>query len=329
MSIFYRISRYLAAIIVLFCVSTSISFAQKLKLNAFLDTTEILIGDQVRYTIELEQPVKAKVTFPVLKDSLTSKIEIIESEPADTSKLKDKLIIRRKFIITSFDSGYHKIPEYKFAFSIDDFKDTITSPELSLKVNTLPTDTIKDIADIKPVMNTPFRLSEIKKELLIGLLILVVLALIAWILIRRKKNKPLFAPRKPQEPPHITALRELDTIQAEKLWQNSQMKLYYTRITDTLRKYISGRYGINALEMTSDEILSALQDELNSDMELKSSFSKLLYQADMVKFAKEQPLPEENEVAMLSAYTFVNRTKIEVVSAIPESENTNTESGKD
>lgn len=308
---------FLMVVTITFLVTVP-AFSQKLKLNASLDTTAILIGDQLTFTIELEQPRGAKVNFPVLADSLTSKVEIVSASPADTTRSDDNLVIRKKYLITSFDSGYYKIPSYKFPFNLNNVTDTLASQELFLTVNTLPVDTAKEIIDIKPVMNTPFSFKEIKKELLIGLVILVAIALIIWIWIRQKKNKPLFAPKKVKEPAHVIALRDLDKLRAEKLWQNNQIKTYYTRIIDILRIYILDRFGINALEMTSEEILSSLENELNTDMELKSSFTKLLQLADMVKFAKEEPLPQENDVALLNAYTFVNRTKIEVLPSIPE-----------
>ena len=328
MSGFYSMLKLIFISGIVSVISIQSAYSQKIKLNAYLDTTTILIGDQLKYNIELEQPKNISVKFPVLVDSLASKIEIIESEPADTAKQGDNIVVRKRYLITSFDSGYHKIPAYKFAFAIDNIRDTISSQELFLTVNTLPVDTAKEIMDIKPVMSTPFSFSEIKTEIIIGVIVLAVLALLIWILIRYRKNKPIFVPRKPQEPPHVTALRALDALRAEKLWQNNQVKLYYTRMTDILRAYIFGRFGINAMEITSEEILSALEMELNTDMELKTSFTKLLVQADMVKFAKEEPLPQENEISLLSAYTFVNRTKIEVLSN-PENNAPKTETGKE
>lgn len=308
----FRMRRYFTIIAVILGLAAHPAFSQKLKLNTYLDTTTILIGDQIQYTIELEQPENIKVVFPNLKDTLAPKIEILASEPADTSRQGTNLIIRKKYTITSFDSGYYTIPAFQFPFRLNNQNDTLTSRELNLKVNTLPVDTAKEIMDIKPVMNTPFKISEIKHELILGLALAAILALIVWMIIRRKKDKPFFGPRKPQEPPHVIALREIDRLRSEQLWQNGQIKLYYTRLTDILRNYISGRYDINAMEMTTDEILFALSNELNTDTELKASFTNLLNQADMVKFAKAEPLPQENEVALLSAYTFVNRTKMEV-----------------
>jgi hypothetical protein len=288
-------------------------YSQKIKLNTYLDTTAILIGDQLFYNIELQQPLKVKVIFPKLSDTLASKIEIVGIEPADTIKKEDSWLIRKKYLITSFDSGVHEIPSFKFAFTIGEVKDTISSSILSLKVNTLPVDTAQKIMDIKPIMNAPFSLKEIKWQLIIGFGILMIIGLGIWIYLRFRKNRPLFTPKKIIEPPHIIALRQLDILRSEKLWQNNQVKLYYTRLTDILRQYISGRFGINAMEMTSEEILSALDSELNKDMELKASFSKFFVLADMVKFAKAQTLPDENEISLLGAFTFVNRTKIESV----------------
>lgn len=314
----YRLRRFYILSLLLITIPLSLAFSQKFKVNAYVDSSRILIGDQLKFTFEVEQPRNAKVAFPILKDSIASKIEIVESEPADTIKLGDNIRIKKNYLVTSFDSGYHKIPAFKFPFKADKFTDTLTTQEFYLTVNTLPVDSAKSILDIKPVMNTPFSLSEIKKELLVGFLILIIVGLGIWIYLRYRKNKPIFAAKKPDEPPHIIAIRELDKLREEKLWQNNQVKLYYTKLTDILRNYIWGRYDVNAMEMTSEEILKTLEMELNQDMELKSSFSRLLMQADLVKFAKAEPFPQDNETAILSAYLFVNRTKIEVLKPVSE-----------
>lgn len=309
----------LLLLILAFLAFTSATKAQNIRLNSYFDTTSILIGDQLKYTIEVLQPQKMKVKFPVFKDSLSSKIEILKPFPADTTKKDNNWLIRKSYLVTSFDSGTHVVPPQPFILSGDQRNDTLKSNAVFLKVNTLPVDTAKEIMDIKPVMNTPFSIMEIIWELLIGLGILVFLALLIWIFLRIRKKKPLFASVKPKEPAHIIALRDLNALQNEKLWQSGRIKEYYTRITDILRVYLFNRFEINALEMTSDEILEAMNPELNMDNELKATFTKLLQLADLVKFAKAEPLPDEHEISMLSAYMLVNRTKMEVIQPVSSS----------
>ncbi|MBA7625810.1 hypothetical protein ES703_33242 [subsurface metagenome] len=118
-------------------------------------------------------------------------------------------------------------------------------------------------------------------------------------------------PSKPEEPAHITAFRELDKIKARKLWQQKQVKEYYTRITYIIRWYIFKRFGIHALEETSDEILYYIKSLGLNDLNLQN-LEYLLNLADLVKFAKGEPDPEENIIHLDNAYDFIKKTKEEV-----------------
>ena len=118
------------------------------------------------------------------------------------------------------------------------------------------------------------------------------------------------------------AIKELDEIKQQKLWQQGRSKEYYTLITDTLRKYIEERFGINAMEMTSGEILELIRK--NSEAQsVYDNLRQILQLADFVKFAKMNPLPDENDLSMMNAYLFVNQTKVEEMQE-PESTNDTT-----
>ena len=93
-----------------------------------------------------------------------------------------------------------------------------------------------------------------------------------------------------------------------KLWQQGQEKQYYTRLVDILREYIDSRFGINAMEMTSAEIIRALKS--NQDMrEVNNYLNDILSMADFVKFAKMRPMPDDNERVMRRAFDFVELTR--------------------
>ena len=117
---------------------------------------------------------------------------------------------------------------------------------------------------------------------------------------------------KPKEPPYAIALRELDRIKGAKLWQQGKTKHYYSEVTDTLRRYIEGRFEIPAMEQTTAEILQSFR--YRRDLLTGKSFANLeqtLTLADLVKFAKYEPLPDDNSLALLNAYFFVNDTRPE------------------
>ncbi|MBL7893041.1 MAG: hypothetical protein JNL63_10450, partial [Bacteroidia bacterium] len=96
----------------------------------------------------------------------------------------------------------------------------------------------------------------------------------------------------------------------EKLWQEGKVKQYHSRLTDILRLYIEARFKIPALEQTSDEIMSNFRSVL-IDEESKKKIKQVFLVADLVKFAKEQPLPSENELSLTNAFDFVNGTSRE------------------
>jgi hypothetical protein len=159
-----------------------------------------------------------------------------------------------------------------------------------------------------------------------GVLIALFLICVAGYIIQRIRNKkPIISLRKdePSLPPHEQAIRELDRIKQQKLWQQGRNKEYYTLLTDTLRKYIVSRFDINAMEMTSGEILAIIRRENEADS-VYENLKQILQLADFVKFAKMNPLPDENDLSMMNAYLFVNQTKQEVITA-PEIEETEAE----
>lgn len=282
------------------------SNAQNVK--AAFDSTNLKVGDQVLLHLEMNVPANTKVIWPSLKDTLSGGVEIIKAFKPDSVKKGGNLQIRQNILVTSFDSGYHRIPPIAFAYMKDQKRDTLFSEALGLHVTTLPVDSLKDILDIKPPLKPPFSILDYWPYLA-GALLLVLIVLTVLLIIKRKKKGYLFIPPKPQDPPYVVALRELDTLRSEKLWQTNRTKEYYTRLTDVIRTYIEKRFGINAMEMTSEEILLELKNLNSESDEVIHLLDRMFSTSDLVKFAKAQPLPDENEVNLLDAYQFVNNTK--------------------
>jgi len=144
--------------------------------------------------------------------------------------------------------------------------------------------------------------------------ILAIAFFIFYYLQRRKKNKPVFGKTaKPKDAPHVVALRELERIREEKPWlDSSKLKIFYSDVSDTLREYIEERYAINAMEYTTDETLRSFKRQKN--LLTEKSFSQLkdiLTLADLVKFAKYQPLADDHNLTLMNAFFFVNDTKVE------------------
>lgn len=292
----------------------------QVRVDARFDSTKILIGDQIYLTIEAEHPRDIKVVFPNFKDSLISKLEIIQTFKIDTTILPNgNYKISQRYLVTSFDSGEYVFGPVKFTCISNDETDTIISNPISLTVLTIPIKDFTKIADIKKIINLPLTLKELMPLIGICLIILVLLALAAYIYIRWKNKKPIFGfMEKPAEPAHVIAFRELEKIKSEKLWQKGKYKDYYSRITDAIRRYIETRFEFTAMESTTEEIYNNLKEIDSLKPEWINELKEMLSLADLVKFARAEPLPDENENAWQVAYKFIENTYVRPV--------TNTES---
>jgi len=119
-------------------------------------------------------------------------------------------------------------------------------------------------------------------------------------------------------PPHVVALSELDKVKQEKPWQQGRSKEYHTELTNIIREYIERVFSINSMEMTSEEILEHLRTLRSEQKSAYSGLKQILQLADLVKFAKFDPSPDEHELSLLNAYLFVNQTKVEDTKPLDE-----------
>jgi len=311
-------------------LSATFTYAQQVTVNARMDTTNILIGDQIRLFLEVNQPAGLPVIFPNIADTLTDKVEVIDRSDIDTQKSADnRLNLIQRLIITSFDSGLYFIPPFKFAVKNQGATDTMLSNALTLNVNTFNIDSVKGITDIKPPLEAPFRLSEIMRFIIIGLVVILLAFAGYYIYIKYKRKEPIIRWRaKPKEPAHIVALRNLDILTEKKLWQQNRIKEYYTELTDIVRIYIEDRFMIMAMEQVSEEILERFSYTKLIDSFMYEKLKRILSLSDLVKFAKLIPLPDENDLMLKNAYEFVLKTKQEVVLTEPEKVETVTNENK-
>jgi len=298
--------------------STSL-FAQKITVNAKIDSTVIWIGSQTHLTFEVSQQPNQKVIMPLFLDTIMGGLEIVEPPKSDTVKSADgHILVSQHFLVTSFRDSLLYIPPYPFVLN----GDTVWSKSLSLKVvQPFKIDTASHkIADIKNVFNSKFDWGGFFTTILLILLILLILVGCYLLYKKYLKKKPVLNDKelKLLQPAHVVALAQLDKIKNEKLWQQGRWKEYHTELTDVIREYIERMFNINSMEMTSEEILIHLK-ELR--MEQKATYlglQQILKLADLVKFAKWNATPDEHELSLMNAYLFVNQTKIEEVISIEE-----------
>lgn len=160
--------------------------------------------------------------------------------------------------------------------------------------------------------NLPFIFGEVRDYVMYGAIGAIILGLVVWLFVwyikRLISRRGAVIKPAPKIPPHVVAIKALDELRNRKLWQNGKYKQYYTALGDILRIYIAGRWGIGAMEMTTDEIIAALRD-VQLSHESRSNLVSMMRTADMVKFAKAEPAAEENEDNFNYAYYFVENTK--------------------
>ncbi|OUQ54090.1 hypothetical protein B5E60_04055 [Alistipes sp. An116] len=283
--------------------------------TAHIEPDSIMIGDRFDYVIDVEKDLVQVVDFPVF-DPRDGKLELVESLPVDTLERDGRhLRLRKRYRLAAFDEGKYNLGVAQVLYADKNILDTLRSRDsLYLEVATFQIDsTSQSIYDLKGQKTLPFRLSEIRGYLLWGLLVLLILAAGAWGLHRwlAKHGKgfgDLFKPAPPL-PPHVAAIQALEALHNQKLWQNNRHKQYYSGLTDILRTYIAGRWGIGAMEMTSDEIIAAMRGEELPD-KARRDLESILRDGDLVKFAKATPDAEQNESDYLKAYYFVEETKL-------------------
>lgn len=273
---------------------------------AFIDSSQIMIGEQTLLRLEITIDKKSKVQLPVYHDTLVKGIEILHVSQFDTVDIGDNYIqIKYNYLITAFDSALYLIPPFRLIAR----KDTFYSNELTLKVSSPAINPVAaKFYDIKDVFNPRLVLADYI-DILFYTLGICILVLVISIFIRRKKQKSNFPFKQERDviSPHIYAIQALDKIKEQELWQQGKDKEYHSQISNIIRIYIIERFYVNVMEMTSGETLQNVKKipEINT---VFNNLKQILLLADLVKFAKYHPLAEENELSITNAYLFVNTT---------------------
>ena len=300
----------LVAIIGLLLMGVSKADAQ-VTVDAKIDSLQLMIGEQAKVELEVSLNANQKLQLPLLNDTLVRGVEILEIAKPDTQMLNagKRMLVKQEYTITSFDSALYYLPPFEVL--VDDMP--YRSKALALKVYSVPVDTlnpdqffgpksIREVSIIWEDISTIFWLT----------LLMVALGGLGYYLFKRfKDNKPIIRKVKvePKLPPHTLALQEIERIKGDKSLRIADPKTYYTELTDVLRTYMAERFGFNAMEMTSCEIIDKLLETNDKDSirELKYLFET----ADLVKFAKHSPLMNENDMNLVNAVDFINNTKVE------------------
>lgn len=277
--------------------------------SAAIDSTAIFIGDQTDIRLQAIMDAAEQVAMPVYGEMLMDGIEIVDRTVVDTAVLADgRRQLSQYLTVTSFSDSLFYIPPQPFVSG----GDTLWSQPLSLNViQPFEMDTTLAITDVKDIRKAPIWWWGIFRWVLLALGVIAlgvgIYYLVRYIRRLRKGEEETVNPEL-LRPAEEVALEKLDLIREAKIWQEGKTKQYHTELTDVIREYIGRRYEVSSTEKTSDETLHALKPLMDGQKELFERLRKMLTLADLVKFAKWNTSPDENESALLTAYDFVRET---------------------
>ena len=296
------------------CLLMSKNSLAQVNIEAKIDSISILVGQQTNLEISVTARKNAIIQWPNIKplQYLVPGIEIVDISDGDTTELDNNTIkIYKRFTLTSFDEKLYPIPGMAVKVDGKHYK----ANQLALKVIPIDVDTIHPDKFYPPksVQDNPFLWAEWSCIFLLSIILLLLMGCIFYLYLRLRENKPIITSIRTVKKilPHQRALSAIKKIKAEHLERSEDQKTYYTQLTDTLRQYIDERFGVNAREMTSSEIIERLQQ--TSDKKMIDELNELFNTADLVKFAKYSTLINENDLNLVNAINFIDQTKLENV----------------
>ncbi len=312
-------TKYLA--MAMFLLGLTAPQANSQTATAILDSHLVLIGDWVTLNLRVDHDESKSVSWPLFVDTL-NQFEVLETSVVDTQKVKGLIRESQRIKLTIFDTGYFVIEPtwFKIKDKQSGAVDSLKTEALLVTVVGVPVDTA-NIAPIKAPIDAPLTLQEVLPYIYWGVAILVILGLLIWYFLIRKKPEPEVVARpRPKRPPHEIALKKLHELEEKKLWQQGEVKTYHSEVSEIVREYIEFRFEVPALESTTPEIVHDLTRTAVRN-ELQTEIRQMLELSDLVKFAKVKPLPDEHDQSLKQAYNFVNGTKPRPVAEAREAQN--------
>ena len=297
--------------IIFFTLCSTICSAQKVFVDQSIDSVSILIGQQTHLTLSVTAKPGSRIVWPKVKTShlLVPGIEVLKQQDIVSSEADGMKKFSRIYTLTSFDEKLYAIPALKIKVDNRSF----SGRQLALKVMTVPVDTLhpNQFFPAKDVQDNPFQWEEWHLVFWLSIIVLVLCLLMIYLFVRLKQNKPIVTRIRivKHVPAHQKALKAIEEIKAAHMVTSENQKEYYTRLTDTLRQYIKERFGFNAMEMTSSEIIYRLREA--GDQKGIDELRELFTTADLVKFAKHNALINENDLNLVNAAKFIDETKTE------------------
>lgn len=300
-----------ATVVILFGVYALAICQGRISVESRVDKSKILIGDVIRYSVIITHDKDVNLKTPPLAVNLgmfeIQDYTVQEIVETDSAQIREQI----DYDISTFDTGDYQIPAVEFQYTIgqDTTLYSLETEPIDITVESLNPDKAGDIRDIK-VPLVPPRNNLFWYLIAGGAVLLLAAGGFAFYLFKRRRGEPVIPRRQsPPRPAHQVALQALEELAASDLLQRKESKAYYSRLSDILRVYLEGRYLIDAMEMTSEEIYNNLRARKIASDHL-DHLHTILSLSDFVKFAKYIPSRKENESSIALAFDFVDQTKL-------------------
>ena len=281
--------------------------AQQVEVSATVPDESIAVGKPFSLDLMMKVPYGNYVEWNgFVTDTLSAQIDILKrGDLVRTADADSNIIVQQQLTLMTFDTGYVQIPSLQLSL-LTPHSSLLTNP-IDLYVTTIAVDTTQAYKPLMPPIEQPISMKEVFPWLL-GALLLVLAGLVIWYILKHRKprldenGEPI---KGPVVPPYTKAIGDLENLKQQKLWQVGKIKEYYSSLTDIAREYIEGQFGVNAVEMTTDDILEEVK-ELRFEEELYGKLKDTMELADLVKFAKYTATSLESDNAMTDMTDFVN-----------------------
>jgi hypothetical protein len=281
--------------------------AQSISVLASADSANYLVGDFIKYSLEVKADKNITIATPFIRDSLKQLEVIKELEPVlkEENNIKSTTFV---YVLSYYDSATITIPPIAIRYKTqgDPREKTILSNPVTFNIHKVKVEQQADIKDVKNPIKIPF---DWKLIIIIALIVLIILAAIIYLYLRYKKKKTIQPVQKKiiKIPAHVRAMTALNHLEEEHLWQKGKVKEYHSNITGIIRGYFEERFNLPALELTTSEQMQQLKKVKAAEIILDET-DKFLTNADLVKFAKFDPLPTVNDEMMKQAKNIVTKT---------------------
>ena len=286
--------------------------AQQVEVSAKVQDDHIAVGKPFSLDLTMKVPYGYYVEWnEFATDTLSAQLDILKrGEIQRTADADSNVLVQQQLTLMTFDTGYVQVPPVGLTYaksSENQMRMKAFTDPILLYSNTITVDTTQAFRPMVPPIEQPVSMKEVFPWIL-GVLLLALAGLVVWYFVKHRKPKldengePV---KGPVTPPYDKAIGDLESLKQQKLWQAGKVKEYYSNLTDIAREYIEGQFKVNAVEMTTDDILQEVQ-ELHFDEKLYGKLKDTMELSDLVKFAKYTTSPLENDNAMSDMTDFVN-----------------------